>query len=98
MRTVQMTLDEDLVRTVDRVVRDLHTTRSAFARDALYRAIESIRTAKLEDKHRQGYLRKPVGAGEFDDRKGPDRRPTHPALDGPNEGSPRRRHLRAVTE
>ncbi len=66
MRPVQMTLDEDLVRTVDRVVRDLHTTRSAFARNALYRAIESIRTAKLEDKHRQGYLRKPVGAGEFD--------------------------------
>jgi metal-responsive CopG/Arc/MetJ family transcriptional regulator len=65
MRTVQITLDEDLVRTVDRVVRDLHTTRSAFSRDALYRAIESIRTAKLEDKHRQGYLRKPVGAGEF---------------------------------
>jgi len=66
MRTVQMTLDEDLVQTVDRVVRDLHTTRSAFTREALQRAIERIRTAKLEDKHRQGYLRKPAVAGEFD--------------------------------
>ena len=66
MRTVQMTLDEDLVQAVDRVVKDLNTTRSAFARDALQHAIERIRTAKLEDKHRKGYLRKPVGAGEFD--------------------------------
>ena len=61
-----MTLDEDLVQAVDRVVKDLRTTRSAFARDALQHAIERIRTAKLEDKHRKGYLRKPVGAGEFD--------------------------------
>ncbi len=66
MRTVQMTLDEDLVRTVDRVVKDLRTTRSAFARDALQHEIKRIRTAKLEDKHRQGYLRKPAEAGEFD--------------------------------
>ena len=66
MRTVQMTLDEDLVQTVDRVAKDLHTTRSAFTRDALRRSIERIRTEKLEDKHRQGYLRKPIMAGEFD--------------------------------
>ena len=66
MRTVQMTLDEDLVQTVDRVAKDLHTTRSAFARDALQQAIKRIRTQKLEQKHRQGYLRKPVKAGECD--------------------------------
>ena len=65
MRTVQMTLDEDLVQAVDRVAKDLHTTRSAFTRDALQRAIERIRTQKLEEKHRQGYIRKPVGAREF---------------------------------
>ncbi len=66
MRTVQMTLDEELVRTVDRVAKDLHTTRSAFARDALQQAITRIRTQKLEEKHRRGYLRKPAGPGEFD--------------------------------
>lgn len=65
MRTVQMTLDEELVRTVDRMARDLHTTRSAFARDALHQAVRRIRTQALEEKHRRGYLRKPVGAGEF---------------------------------
>ncbi len=29
-----MTLDEDLVRSVDRVVKQAHTTRSAFTREA----------------------------------------------------------------
>jgi len=39
MRTVQMTLDDNLVKTMDKVVRDLHTTRSAFARKAFQQAI-----------------------------------------------------------
>jgi metal-responsive CopG/Arc/MetJ family transcriptional regulator len=60
-----MTLDEDLVQTVDRVARDLHTTRSAFAREALRQAIARSRIQKLEAKHRQGYLRKPASADEF---------------------------------
>jgi len=65
MRTVQMTLDEHLVQTVDRVAKDLHTTRSAFAREALQQAVARVRTRRLEDKHRQGYLRKPAVADEF---------------------------------
>ena len=65
MRTVQMTLDEDLVQTVDRVAKDLHTTRSAFAREALQQAVVRVKTQRLEEKHRKGYLRKPSGAGEF---------------------------------
>ena len=65
MRTVQMTLDEELVQSVDRVAKDLHTTRSAFARQALQAAVARVKTRKLEEKHRQGYLRKPAGADEF---------------------------------
>ena len=65
MRTVQMTLDEHLVQTVDRVAKDLHTTRSAFAREALQQAVARVKTQRLEEKHRQGYLRKPAGAVEF---------------------------------
>ena len=64
MRTVQMTLDEDLVETVDRVARDLHTTRSAFTREALQQAIARNKIQKLEARHRQGYLRKPVSSDE----------------------------------
>jgi metal-responsive CopG/Arc/MetJ family transcriptional regulator len=65
MRTVQMTLDENLVQAVDRVARDLRTTRSAFAREALKRAITLVKTRKLEEAHRRGYLHKPASADEF---------------------------------
>ena len=65
MKTVQMTLDEDLVAAVDKVARRLGTTRSAFAREALRAALTRIQIKELERKHRQGYLRKPVKRGEF---------------------------------
>ena len=49
MRTVQMTLDEHLVQTVDKVVRDMHTTRSAFTREALQQAIARIKMQRIEE-------------------------------------------------
>lgn len=67
MKTVQMTLDDDLVRRVDEAVKRLGTTRSAFTRKALQRALEEIRIAALEAEHRRGYEEHPVKPGEFDD-------------------------------
>ena len=61
-----MTLDEELVKTVDRVVKRLHTTRSAFTRDALREAVQSVRNRELEERHRIGYTKKPVTDDEFD--------------------------------
>ena len=65
MKVVQMTLDEDLVEAVDRVAKRLRTSRSAFARQALREAVERAKVKTLEQKHRQGYLRRPVRRGEF---------------------------------
>lgn len=65
MKTVQMTLDNNLVREVDRVVKQIHTTRSAFARDALRDALRKFNAARLERQHRQGYELHPVGKAEF---------------------------------
>jgi metal-responsive CopG/Arc/MetJ family transcriptional regulator len=65
MKTVQMTLDEKLVTTVDKVVKTLGTTRSAFARDALRMALKHYKTRALEEKHRKGYRKKPANPGEF---------------------------------
>jgi metal-responsive CopG/Arc/MetJ family transcriptional regulator len=65
MKTVQMTLDDDLVSAVDRTVRRLGITRSAFTRDALWAALDRLRTRELERKHREGYARKPVRKREF---------------------------------
>jgi len=65
MRTVQMTLEEELVQEVDRVSRELHTSRSAFTRNALRAALARHHAEILERKHRQGYERHPVRSGEF---------------------------------
>ena len=65
MRTIQMTLDDDLVAAVDRVVKKLHTTRSAFTRKALKDAIRQVNIDLLEKKHQRGYERHPAGNTEF---------------------------------
>ena len=66
VRTVQMTLQPELVAQVDRAARRLGLTRSAFTRRALHAAIERLRVEELERRHREGYRRKPVRRGEFD--------------------------------
>jgi len=65
MRTIQMTLDDDLVASVDRVVKKLKTTRSAFTRKALKDAIKQVNIDMLEKKHKKGYELHPVGKTEF---------------------------------
>jgi predicted transcriptional regulator len=65
MRTIQMTLDDDLVDNVDIVVKKLKTTRSAFTRKALQEAIKRVNIAMLEKSHKKGYERFPAGNSEF---------------------------------
>ena len=65
MRTIQMTLDDDLVRSVDKIVEELKTTRSAFTRAALREAIDRFNLSQLEKKHRRGYEAHPVSKDEF---------------------------------
>ena len=65
MRTVQMTLDDNLVSAVDDIVKKLKTTRSAFARKALKDAIRQVNINMLEKKHKKGYERYPVSKTEF---------------------------------
>jgi metal-responsive CopG/Arc/MetJ family transcriptional regulator len=65
MRTIQMTLDDELVETVDKLVKELQTTRSAFTRDALREAVNRFYIKHLEAEHRKGYERHPVSKDEF---------------------------------
>jgi metal-responsive CopG/Arc/MetJ family transcriptional regulator len=67
MKTVQMTLDEDIVKAVDKAAKRLGTTRSGFTREALRSALRKVHIMELERKHREGYNRKPVKRGEFSD-------------------------------
>jgi len=67
MKTVQMTLDEELLEEVDLVSGKLKTSRSAFARHALKDAVERYYTQQREQQQREGYLRHPVAREEFGD-------------------------------
>ena len=65
MKTVQMTMDNDLVKAVDRVSKQLNTNRSAFTRKALREALYRHKLKQLEQKHREGYKQHPVTTDEF---------------------------------
>ncbi|MBN1833726.1 MAG: ribbon-helix-helix protein, CopG family [Deltaproteobacteria bacterium] len=65
MRTIQMTLDDDLVKAVDRISKQLQTSRSAFTRKALREALARHDIKQLELTHRRGYERQPVATDEF---------------------------------
>ncbi len=70
MKTVQLTLVDDLVTAVDRVASQRRQSRSAFTRDALRAALAKLEAQALEQQHREGYLRQPVKPGEFSDFEG----------------------------
>lgn len=65
MRTIQMTIDDDLVREVDRVAKQLNTNRSAFTRKALREALDRHSIEQLEKQHRTGFEKRPVAENEF---------------------------------
>jgi metal-responsive CopG/Arc/MetJ family transcriptional regulator len=65
VKTIQMTLDENLVREVDQAVKRLRTTRSAFTRKALREALRRLAAAGQERQHRRGYEAQPVKRSEF---------------------------------
>ena len=65
MKTVQMTIDQALLKQVDRASRKLRTTRSAFTRDALRSALRRLNELELEQRHREGYRKSPPRREEF---------------------------------
>jgi metal-responsive CopG/Arc/MetJ family transcriptional regulator len=66
MKTIQMTIDDRLLKLVDKMSQARKTTRSAFIRDALEAEIQRERVREDEARHAEGYKRKPVAPGEFD--------------------------------
>lgn len=65
MRTTQMTLEDELVASVDKIAKKTKTTRSAFAREAFREAIRQFQARELEEKHKKGYSSSPVAKDEF---------------------------------
>jgi metal-responsive CopG/Arc/MetJ family transcriptional regulator len=55
LKTVQMTIEDNLLQDVDQLIDELGTTRSAFIRSALQAALKKHRKKLLERKHAEGY-------------------------------------------
>lgn len=66
MKTIQMTIDERLLKSVDRLCRARKLSRSALIRDALEAELARERIREAERLHAEGYRAKPVAPGEFD--------------------------------
>jgi predicted transcriptional regulator len=66
VKTIQMTIDERLLKVVDKITRARKTTRSAFIREALEAEIRRQRIREDEVRHAEGYAHKPVAPREFD--------------------------------
>ncbi len=64
-RTVQITIDDDLLQVVDKTVSEMDTNRSAFIRQALQLALKRIQILRLEQQHAAGYALHPVTPDEF---------------------------------
>ena len=60
-----MTLDDDLIHELDSIVKESNTNRSAFAREALRKAVTYYHQRQLVEKHRKGYEKQPVQGDEF---------------------------------
>ena len=66
MKTIQFSIDEQLLNEVDEIVREPGTSRSAFLRYALQMALKRMQYAALERQHIAGYKRCPTEPDEFD--------------------------------
>jgi metal-responsive CopG/Arc/MetJ family transcriptional regulator len=65
LKTIQITLPQELLSEIDQTVSDLNTNRSAFARQALEEALFRLRVAEMERQHAQGYARRPQDSDEI---------------------------------
>jgi metal-responsive CopG/Arc/MetJ family transcriptional regulator len=66
LKTIQMTIEKELLDEVDAAIAELGVSRSAFIQDALRQALADLRVTQLEDQHALGYGQHPVQTGEFD--------------------------------
>ena len=64
METIQIVLDEGLLRAADRAARKLKINRSALFREALRAHLNRLEMLEKEKRDREGYLRYPDSLDE----------------------------------
>lgn len=66
MVTVQVVLEQELLRAADRAARRFKVNRSALIREALREHLKRIRIREKEQRDREGYRRFPETAEELE--------------------------------
>ncbi len=64
METIQVVLEEELLRAADQAARRLKLNRSALVRQALHAHLAALRRGQREQADRKGYERRPERAEE----------------------------------
>jgi metal-responsive CopG/Arc/MetJ family transcriptional regulator len=59
MQTIQIVLDEKLLKAADRAARRTKRNRSALMRDALREHLQRLEVRTMEQRDRDGYARQP---------------------------------------
>ena len=65
MNTIQVVIEEDLLRSADRAARHLKVNRSSLIRDALREHLRRLRVGDLERREREAYEKTPDDPVEF---------------------------------
>lgn len=65
MKTIQMTIDEKLLKDADKLIAELETNRSAFIRDLIKAELRKRRQRELERRDAEGYRKHPQKPEEF---------------------------------
>jgi len=65
LKTIQITLPQELLVKIDRTVTELDTNRSAFARQAFEEALFRLRIEQMERQDAEGYARQPQDLEEI---------------------------------
>jgi Arc/MetJ-type ribon-helix-helix transcriptional regulator len=65
MKTIQIVIEEDLLRSADRTAREFKVNRSSLIRDALREHLRRLRIANLERSEREAYEQTPDDPAEF---------------------------------
>jgi metal-responsive CopG/Arc/MetJ family transcriptional regulator len=65
MQTIQVVLDDKLLKAADLAAKRQRLNRSALIRQALQRHLKFLHERELEERDRQGYLAQPQRDEEF---------------------------------
>lgn len=66
MKTIEVTIDEALLAEIDSATRSLDISRETFINAALQRALREQSVIAQEQRHEQGYARRPPGVDELE--------------------------------